>query len=110
LPIGTLQKQKNVKQPAILSKLRDLQPVVDKLLDKIMALIIDYKKDAYYKRGKKEAKEELIASLLLNNKLSHDEIAEIAKVSLLYIARLEKKLKQNNKEIYFCSKGITLSG
>jgi predicted transposase/invertase (TIGR01784 family) len=93
---GTIQKQKNVKQLSILSKLRNLQPIVDILIEKIMALHINYQEDAYYKRGKKqgkiegkiEEKIEIIKALLKKGVLSHLEIAEVTGVSIEFVNKI----------------------
>jgi predicted transposase/invertase (TIGR01784 family) len=90
--LGTLQKQKNVKHLSILSKLRNLQPIVDILIEKIMALHINYQEDAYYKRGKKqgkiEGKIEIIKALLKKAVLSHLEIAEVTGVSIEFVNKI----------------------
>jgi predicted transposase YdaD len=69
-----------------------LQPIVDILIEKIMALHINYQEDAYYKRGKKqgkiEGKIEIIKALLKKALLSHLEIAEVTGVSIEFVNKI----------------------
>ncbi len=73
LQIGTFQKKKTVRQLGILSRLRNLQPIDDKLIIKIMALNLDIKEDTYYMKGKKEEKDKMILAFLKIGKLSMEE-------------------------------------
>ena len=93
LQIGTLLKKKTVRQLSILSRLRNLQPIVDNLINKIMALNLDIKDDTYYIKGKKEKQDRMILALLKKGKLSPEEIAEVAEVSLAYVNNLAKTIE-----------------
>ncbi len=96
---GTFYKHKIVTQLDVISSLRDLQLIVQKLTDKIMAFDYDIKKDLRYKQGKKEGKEEglekMILALLKDGKYSLEEIAKISGLSLDKILLLKKTLKTN---------------
>ena len=96
---GTFYKQKIVTQLDVISSLRDLQLIVQKLTDKIMAFDYDIKKDLRYKQGKKEGKEEglekMIIALLKDEKYSLEEISKISGLPLDKILLLKKTLKTN---------------
>jgi hypothetical protein len=48
---GTLKKEKFVRQLGILSKIRNLKPIVKKLTEKIMAIKFLVEDDIFYKKG-----------------------------------------------------------
>jgi hypothetical protein len=90
---GTFYKQKIVTQLDVISSLRDLQLIVQKLTDKIMAFDYDIKKDLRYKQGKKAYQTEIIINMLRSNRYSLEEIAEITKLKIEEILKIKKSLE-----------------
>jgi hypothetical protein len=90
---GTFYKQKIVTQLDVISSPRDLQLIVQKLTDKIMAFDYDIKKDLRYKQGKKAYQTEIIINMLRSNRYSLEEIAEITKLKIEEILKIKKSLE-----------------
>jgi predicted transposase YdaD len=116
LDISLREKQKTVNQLEILSKLRNLDSIVESLINKVMILNLDIKDDIRFKKGflegeaigeakgeakgeaigeaKGEAKGEIkiknkmIKALLKKGKLSIEEIAEVAEVTVEYVMEI----------------------
>jgi hypothetical protein len=95
---GTFNKEKFVRQLNVLSKIRDLKSIVDKLTDKIMKIKYTEEDDYFYakgmKKGREESKNSMITALIKKGKLTLVEIAEIANVSLVYVQNLAEQLKK----------------
>jgi predicted transposase/invertase (TIGR01784 family) len=97
---GTFYKQRIVRQLEVISGLRNLQPIIATLIPKIMALDYDIRKDLRYQQGvetgkiegKLEEKIEMISALLKKGKLSMEEIAETAEVTLDYVKKIAEAL------------------
>lgn len=95
-------KLKSVKQLEILSGLRNLQEIIDKLIPKIMPLEYDITKDIRYKQGQEKGieigetkvREEIILTMLKKGNMSIKEIASVAKVSMAYVRKLAKTLEK----------------
>ena len=98
-------KLRTVKQLEVLSGLRNLQSLIVDLIPKIMALNYDIRKDLRFqqgleqgleqgeKKGKKKNRDKMILALLKKGKLSREEIAEVAEVSVEYVDNLAKAIE-----------------
>lgn len=106
---GNFTKQRIVTQLEVISNLRGLQPIVEKLIPKVMAFDYDIKNDIRYIQGEKEGiekgmekgiekgvelgMEKMIIALLKANKLSPEEISKISGFDLKKILEIKKHLK-----------------
>jgi predicted transposase/invertase (TIGR01784 family) len=101
LPTETFRHEKCVKQLEILSKLRNLQGTIIKLLEQ-MALTYDLKEDLRYqqgisegiKEGKKETIIETIEKMLKDKILSYQKIAQYFDVSVEFVQEIANKMKK----------------
>ena len=99
---GTFYKQRIVNQLEVISGLRNLQPIIVELIPKIMALDYDIRKDLRYQQGMQKGLEEglekkqykMILAFLKLGKLSMEEIANAAEVSLDYVKKIAEELKK----------------
>ena len=109
---SAMRLKKFIRQLQVLSTLRNLQPLLNEIID-TMPITIDYTEDVFYKTGKLEgelegkAKGKLEGKLegeakskfesakraILFTTLSDEDIALINDVDLLYIKNLRKELK-----------------
>ena len=91
--------KKFVRQLQVLSMLRNLQPLLNKIKD-IMPLTIDYTEDIYYQTGKLEGIElgqlqkdkKFVTNLLKAGTFSPEEIAKLADVSVEFVLKMKKEL------------------
>ncbi len=97
----TFYKQRIVNQLEVISGLRNLQPIIVELIPKIMALDYDIRKDLRYQQGMQkglekglEEKDKMILAFLKIGKLSMEEIANAAEVSLDYVKKIAEELKK----------------
>jgi predicted transposase YdaD len=82
----------------ILGRLRNLEDQIQNIMNSI-SKYIDIKEDFLYKRGQKEGLDEgiekgiekVIVNFLLNSKLTLEQIAEYAAVSLTYVIAIKQK-------------------
>jgi predicted transposase YdaD len=100
-------KEKFVNQVVVLSKLRNLDSFIQHYIQNTMALELKIEDTFTYREGKMKGKIEgeikgkiegekknrykVILTMLKKGKYSHEEIAEIAEVSVKYVQDLHKK-------------------
>jgi hypothetical protein len=84
---------KSVRQLTVLSLLRDLQPLIIEYIDKHMALTLDITKDYYYQQGEKRGFIKT-AMEMLKKGFDKQVIAEVTKLSLEEVEKLEKDLQK----------------
>jgi hypothetical protein len=104
---GELQLKKYTVQLRVISKLRKLQPVLNKILNR-MPLVIDMSDDIYYLKGKEIglekgleeglekgqllAKYSFVSKLLEDGNFTKAQIVKIADVSAVFIKKVEQEL------------------
>jgi hypothetical protein len=90
----SLESEKLFQQLLILGRLRNLEDQIQNIMNSI-SKYIDIKEDFLYKRGQKEGLEEgiekIIVNFLMNSKLTLEQIAEYAAVSLTYVIAIKQK-------------------
>jgi predicted transposase/invertase (TIGR01784 family) len=102
----TNQRGKFVNQIEILSKLRNLDVIIQQYIQNTMALDLKIEDTFTYKKGKlegtlegeKKEKDKMIISLYKKGKLSIQDIADAAEVSVEYVEALIKEAEKANKK------------
>ena len=108
-----IEKKKFFQQLILLSRLRNLQPLIENIMQNI-SHYIDAETDYFYLKGKEKGKEEgieegiekgidlerktVVANLLLENTFSVEKIANIANVSESFVIEIQKELKMGKKK------------
>ena len=95
LESGELRKKKFFKQLRIIANIRNLAPIIDKVMENITQYFVP-ERDPWYKKGVTETtdlKDRLFtSSLLLKTDFSVDKIANLVGVSTDYVEILKKEL------------------
>ncbi len=90
---GGLKLEKHLVQLEIISDLRNLQPLLTKIMD-TMPITYDIRKDVRFKQGnqegKQEGKQEVVISLLQNTSYSLDSMANLVKVSIDFVQKTKE--------------------
>jgi hypothetical protein len=101
----TNQMEKFVNQIEVLSKLRNLDGIIQHYIQNTMALDLRIEDTFTYKKGKlegklegeKKEKDKMILSLYKKGKLSKQDIADAAEVSVEYVEALIKEAEKTNQ-------------
>lgn len=86
---------RHFQQLRILAKLRNLEPIIDKVMDSIAKYMKD-ENDILFIVGKKQEQERFIAYLLQEGNKTFDQIAIITGASVDFVKRVKKKLFGDN--------------
>lgn len=86
---------RHFQQLRILAKLRNLEPIIDKVMDSIAKYMKD-ENDILFIVGKKQEQEKIIRNLLTKLDLTIEQIADIVGVSVDFVKRVKEKLFGNN--------------
>ena len=98
----SLRRKRYIKQLEILAKLRNLQELTILLSEK-MALIYDLETDIRFKqgvdrgleRGLEKGVDPMIGKMIRRGTLSHQEIADIAAISLEHVTAIARQISQS---------------
>jgi hypothetical protein len=82
---------RHFQQLRILAKLRNLEPIIDKVMDSIAKYMKD-ENDILFIVGKKQEQERFVSYLLNEGNKTLDQIADIAGVSMDFVKKVKKKL------------------
>lgn len=82
--------KKHFQQLRTLARLRNLEPLIDKVMDSIVNYMKD-ENDILYIVGKKQAESKFVTYLLKEAKYSLDQIADIAGVSIDFVKNVKQK-------------------
>ena len=105
LETGELKKKKLFKQLRIVSNIRNLAPLIDKIMENITQYFVP-ERDPWYNKGfqlgeekgeeraEERQKREFTARLSLKTDFSDDKIAILAGVSVKYVAAIKNELAQ----------------
>jgi hypothetical protein len=86
---------RHFQQLRILAKLRNLEPIIDKVMDSIAKYMKD-ENDILFIVGKKQEQERFIAYLLQEGNKTLDQISSITGASVDFVKRVRAKLLGNN--------------
>jgi hypothetical protein len=92
-----LKLQKYTRQLQILSMLRDLQPVTNKVIQK-MALLFDIRKDIVYQQGISDATEKAVIKMLVDSELTIEQIANFQSVEVEDVLKIQTDLVRKKKK------------
>jgi uncharacterized protein YerC len=86
---------RHFQQLRILAKLRNLEPIIDKVMDSIAKYMKD-ENDILFIVGKKQAQERFVTYLLQEGNKTLDQIANITGTSVDFVKRVKRKLFRND--------------
>jgi hypothetical protein len=92
-----LKLQKYTRQLQILSMLRDLQPVTNKVIQN-MALLFDIRKDIVYQQGISDATEKAVIKMLVDSELTIEQIANFLSVETEDVLKIQTDLVRKKKK------------
>jgi hypothetical protein len=86
----SLESEKLFQQLLVFGRLRNLQEKIQDIMNSV-SKYIDIKEDFLYKQGLEEGMEKVVLNFLMKSKLSVEQIADFAGVSLTYVIAIKQK-------------------
>lgn len=83
--------QKHIRQLQILGQLRNLESIIQSIMDSIEHLITE-ERDFFYMRGQAKEQKKVIANLLQKTSFSVEEIADLVSVPIEKVEKIKKEL------------------